>query len=72
MNLKDISTEELLNELNEREHLKYDEILMFYRNGKSLKEVKNKFGSYGIEVIIQNLSLNHVSIPQRLYDLFLD
>lgn len=72
MDLKDISTEELLNELNERELSKYDEILMFYRSGKTPKEVKVKFGSYGIEIIIHNLTTHSIPIPDRLYDLFLD
>lgn len=71
MNLDEIKTQELLEELNKREVSKVDEILMSYRNGNSLKNIKQKFGSYGIEIIIKNLNINQISIPKELWELFL-
>lgn len=71
MELGEIKTKDLLRELNQRELSKTDEITVYYRNGKSLKDVKKKFGSYGIETIILNLNANGVSIPKELWELFL-
>ena len=71
MNLGEIKTKDLLRELSQRELSKTDEILIYYKNGKSLKDVKKEFGSYGIETIILNLNAYGVSIPKELWELFL-
>ena len=72
IDLKNISTQDLFHELNNRELEKMNLILIDYRNGMSIKGIKNKYGCYGIEIIIQNLALSKISIPEKLWDLYLN